>query len=106
MTIKFTLETDGRKLFEDIGNLANADARRNIDHLNPHLTSTFYETSIINYFFYQFPTSSTNTTAFSLSLLKGYRAGVQPHYFKKQMAIRHGGFSGHLNFNNGNMQFE
>ena len=28
MTIKFILETDGRKLFEHISNLANADAKK------------------------------------------------------------------------------
>ena len=106
MTIKFTLEADGRKLFEHIGNPADADARGNIDQLNPHLRAAFCETPRINYFLCQFTASFTNITAFSLSQLKGYRTGVQPHYFEKQIVIHQGGFSGHLNFDNANLQFE
>ena len=53
MNNKFTPETDSRKLFEHTGKTANADARKNIDQVNPHLRATFYKTPTINYFLYK-----------------------------------------------------
>ena len=90
------------KLFEFIGNVANANERKDIDATVPDIQVT----PTIKYFLYEHTPAEGARKASTLSQMKAFRTSVHPVYHKKQMIINAAGFGGHLNFNNTRTQFE
>ena len=106
LNLKFDLETNMSKLFEFIGNAANANEREDIDTTAPDIQVTFFETPTIKYFLYEHTPAEAARKAITLSQMKAFRTGVQPVYHEKQVIINAAALGGHLNFNNTGTQFE
>ena len=102
LNFKFDLETNMSKLFEFIGNVANANERKDIDTTAPDIQVT----PTIKYFLYEHMPAEAARKASTLSQMKAFRTSVQPIYHEKQMIINAARFGGHLNFNNTGTQFE
>ena len=78
-----------------------------VDRNPPRLTAVFYKPPKTNYCLYTYISMYQEATeTFTMSQTKGKRTGVQPVYYKKSIKIRQSSFSGILNFNNVDTQFE
>ena len=87
VNLKLNLETNMSKLFEFIGNVANANEREDIDTTAPDIQVIFFEKPTIKYFLYGHTPAEVARKAFTLSQNKAFRTGVQPIYHEKQMII-------------------
>ena len=73
------LETNMLKLFEFIGNVANANEREDIDTTTPDIQN-FLQTPTIKYFLYEHTPAEAARKAFTLNQMKAFRTGAQPVY--------------------------
>ena len=106
MNIKFNIEQDTKKLFENIIRVNDEDQRQNVDERPGRLRAVFYDTPKINYNSYTFSLRQASIHDMGVSQLIGKRIGVQPYYHERNIEIRRNGFSGFLNFDNVRTQFE
>ena len=102
LIIKFKIEQDTKKLFKAIV----ANGGEEVDRWPELMRAVFYDVSKIMHNMYTFSPRQGSMHDQAMSKLKGKRTGVQPHYHKKHMVIRHGGFGGILNFDNVGTQLE
>ena len=84
LNLKFDLETNVSKLFEFIGNVADANEREDIDTTAPDIQVTFFETPTIKYFLYRHTPAEAARKALTLSRTKAFRTGVQHVYHEKR----------------------
>ena len=106
MNIKFNIEQDTKKLFENIIRVNDEDQRQNADKRPEFLRAVFYVTPEINYNSYTFSLRQASIHHMGMSQLIGKRTGVQPYYHERNIKIRQKGFSGFLNLDNVGTQFE
>ena len=106
LNFKFDLTPNMSKLFEFIGNVANANEKEDIDTTAPDIQVTFFKTLTIKYFLYEHTPAEATRKAFTLNQMKAFRTVAQPVYHEKQMIINAAGFGRHLNFNNTGTQFQ
>ena len=106
LTIRFNIEKDIKKLFENIVRIEDQAVREDVDRNPPRLKAVFYQNSKINYYLYTYSAYKEATESFAISQIRGKRTGVQHVYHEKNIKIRQKGFSGILNFNNVGTQFE
>ena len=102
LIIKFNIDQDTKKLFEYIV----ADGGEEVDRRPELMRAVFYHVPKIMHNTYTFSPRQGSILDQIMSKLKGKRTGVQPHYHKKHMVIRQGGFGSILNFDNAGIQFK
>ena len=87
-TIRYNIEKDVKKLFENIMRIEDQVVREDVDRNPPRLRAVFYKTPKINYYLYTYSAYKEATESFAMSQIRGKRTGVQPVHHEKNIKIR------------------
>ena len=71
VTIRFNIEKDVKKLFENIMRTEDQAVREDVDRNPPRLKAAFYETPRINYYLYTYSAYKEATESFAMSQIRG-----------------------------------